>query len=796
MENPQKRANLAQTHVAQQQNTLRNPQQTLVVHASRKQSFADYLPGATPLNTVTVELKQRTHIPAGATVQVASVQAASLGAGDVIEVPAEISASIRVGYYLRHLPVNGSLVYSNTRCLNPSDADVTGFSPETTPYVRGRTHCMHVLTPTAVSGGTAVTAHTPPSKAHNILPKLVDGNKNYFVPAMSQSSAALGCAKLLPLTAGDLPPNGGSANTPNARFLGYRQSGTGFGIVAQSDLSGDTTRLRPFFKRITLTVPPGNYSPTDIVTILNRQLQQATASLGANAVQPLTVPGYEMQYPMHNPLAVQYRSPLQLWTDELPTDTFLMGLVEGEQHDTALNGHVQQIRHWHATKNLPKKTTVEDQAIADAFRSRPVVLGKDESYFEPFLIGGQAEFDFDAENSRFVLKNLHQGFTQSDFTETAYPAEQTVDAGGKAEVNRISIAAQAALGADYCRENGPFDGESFASPQQVDGTDGMGVAGMHDPSWPYAEVLTHYNGAFILSWWENEHELEFWETLGFVNEQIIEGNPYDTLLPPNSTASADATKLFSWLRSNKTDAKIDSSIFFGRQANYLGNTNYETPFGQTVPLQNRINDIRDIAAFDTNYNNNDNWLPLSRLDGGFIPITSWLSAFNRLFSVIYWHFAPPMFKRNTTSFLPESENLPAAAQTRFVVSVTNDEIRAKNLPRKLQIPQLILTTSLPVAPATQTVLTTGESITAIATLAKTFEQGDFFSGQEPGPPCVISADTTLSRIHFDLLNPDGTPATNLSGSIFIKLLLTIPPSLEQQQQDEQQSHQPRPHGQA
>jgi len=297
----------------------------------------------------------------------------------------------------------------------------------------------------------------------------------------------------------------------------------------------------------------------------------------------------------------------------------------------------------------------------------------------------------------------------------------------------------------------------------------------------------------VLEWYQDQSELEFWNILGFSNDDIVargpkrlaEHTPVDDKYP-----WYDAQELFEQYENAHTDEKIDDSIFSGRFPNILGATTYEPPFQQTFSLSRAITNA-EIPAPSEN-------LPLWRgypddpkSEWSQITISGWSQLFNRLVGLYYWWFGPPFFKSSDTlKPAPMSIANPSATNTRFVVSTRHEPLRAKDLARKLVYPDMLLVSDLPIYPSQRHFLSNGYAHNVLTTLSKTFDTGDYFTSNSPGPQFTINEELSLSRFHLQLINPDGSIPTNLSGSIFVRLRFTIPPPPEptpiaeqQQQQD-------------
>ncbi|EGD83258.1 hypothetical protein PTSG_03888 [Salpingoeca rosetta] len=711
---------------------------TVYVECNRVQSAKDLLDPTTRLNEVTMEMKEKLPIRAGTAVQATQVTANSRGSGDVIEVVRNMSVTMRIGYYVVHKPVNGSLVYSTARCLN-------GFEGGGVTFARSKTHCVHVQTPadTDLGSSTPIYLTTPAANVSGTPPDTNDGG-SFYVPLFSQTTASLGCAKLLPLMNTQLV-NGEAPS--GQKVIGYEFGTDGVGIVGAAH-SSDDTLIAPYFKKVTLTLPKGNYSPTDITSILNRQLSKANPVVVEDPEQPGTT-SHHLTYPYHTSLRTVYRGTMQCFTDEIPASVSSVYGISRDPNNA--EGKPLPIKHWYLEDTFSAGGTPYPYSDYGAkFIQKPVRLDKDHSYFIPCILGGLTPaFSFDTNNSRFTLTGLHQSFSESDFEEIAYPDSQVIESNGVEKTNRISIAAQAALGVDYTRANGAFEKQDYAKPTQADGTDAMCVVGMVDPSMPKAGAITHWNGCFILSWYENEEELEFWNVLGFSNSDVVGKGPQ-----PSSHAPIDGTyhyytakDLFDQCKQARTDERIDDALFAGRYPNTLGNTIYEPPFQQTFSLQRALSDTHNTAPSGTNPP-----IPMYRGDPdddpsnwSTITLQSYEHLFNMLVSSYYWWFAPPFFKKQGSAekFDPMAANVPSATNTRFVVSTKHEPIRASSLPRKLQFPDMLLVSDLPIYPSQRHFLSSGQPCNVLATLSKTYDTGDYFTSNSPGPQFTINEETSM-----------------------------------------------------
>lgn len=828
MDNPKKRTKV-QTFAASER--PRAPQ-TVYVDCNRVHSFDDLLNPAARLNEVNTELKEQVRVYPGTTVQATSVTASSRGSGDVIEVPRDMSATLRIGYYLVHNCVNGSLVYSTARTLNVDGAN----NP------RRQVHCVHLQTPgqNGLGEKQPLFFNTPPVKEKDVDPDTTESysahEKSYnapsgnvfFVPLFTQATASVSCAKLLPITDNPISlPGNGQPPEGMLKVCGYKFASEGAGIIGK--LSGDNKSIAPYYKKVTLKIPKGNYSPTDITSLLNDQISRAAPVSPPTAVQPNTSPPHELNYKYHSSARTVYEGGVQAWSDDIPAEVDrVIGINrDPTQHPAGPVG--QEIHHWYFSKKTywvtPKQedegsstnwqpsdypynnTSGNQEGYSNIFRAKPVRLSKDQSFFHPITLGGlQPRFGFDTARSRFTITGLHQTFGELDFEELAYPNTQVIDRAGTSDksahtANRISLAAQAALGVDYSRKGGAFDGNDYAKPTQADGSDAMSVVGMVWPDSKAADAITHWNGAFVLSWWETEDELDFWDTLGFTNESIVKGSPDKTRGKAPVVGQYDfypVDDLFDWWRQNKTDERVDDAIFGGRYPNVLGNTIYEPPFQQCYTLQKSLKHVNR-----TDRNSDGRPVPMYRGDPDAHPSTwsnillgGWTGLFDVLGRTLYWHFAPPFQKGSgdDASFAPIGANQPCASNTRFVVSTNHNPIRAKDLARKLLYPEMLLVAKdLPIYPSQKHFLSNGYSHNVLSVLSKTFDTGDYFSSNTPGPQFTINEELSLNRFHLQLINPDGTTPSNLSGSIFVRLRFTIPPppptalpDVQQQQHQQQQ----------
>lgn len=759
--------------------------QQVFINCNRSQSYKDLLNPSVKLNEVTTELREPIQITKGTSVQATLVTANSRGSGDVIEVLKDVSTTMKIGYYMVHRPVNGNLLYDTSRMLYPGS-----------PYLNMNPVYVQTPSPDEIKQTPKIFLGTPASQldADAILPAAgaTKGKHtaSYYVPLYNQTTAAIGCAKLEPLTSKPIHVSSIATDEPN--IIGYGFNCKGVGIVGEID-ANDPTMMAPFFKEFTLTIPKGNYSPSDITTLLNKQLSTVQA-LGVEPVNNSS--GGDVTYPKHTPLKTVFSGAMQTYTDNIPESVDCLIGMPIDPHYPDVNEAGQHLNHWFFNQK------VNAELDADYYEHARVRLSKNKSPFYPFTLGGLTpQFQFDADNSRFTFTGLHQSFSQMDFQELAYAGTQTLEFGANSQTtpNRLSLAAQAALGVDYSRNGGVFgpatskDSSGYAAPTQADGTDAMCVVGMMDPSQANASHISHWNGAFVLSWYNNPEELEFWNILGFSNSTVVKASavPIEGVPSIGGFPVYKTKDVFDQYSSSHTDERIDDALFLGRYPNTVGNTIYEPPFQQTFSMQMPLAAGTDLdpQAYDKTKS-----VPLFRGMKGDSPpkwtqikISSSASLYNHLVRIYYWWFAPPFFTESSTPhYAPMGENMPGATNTRFVVSTKHEPLVAQSLPRKLVFPDLLLTSDLPISPYQRYILSSGQPCNVLATLSKTYDTGDFFTSNSPGPMFTINEEFTLSRLSFKLINPDGSDPTNLSGSIFIRVAFTVPPVQQVVQQGMQE----------